>query len=72
MSQLLGVSFVSVNRWENAHSAPSGMVADMYRAFDTALQRGAAADAILTAAEGDRGKFLFELFSMAHGPGRNS
>lgn len=68
MAQMLGVSYVSVNRWENGHSAVTGAVADLYRAFAAALARGHAAAKILASASGDRGQFLFLLYAMAFGP----
>lgn len=39
MSRLIGVSFVSVNRWENNHSPPTGSSLVMLRALRDAQHR---------------------------------
>jgi transcriptional regulator with XRE-family HTH domain len=67
MAQLLGVSFVSVNRWEGGHSSPVGATLDLYTALGAALQAGHKAARILSAASGDRGQFLLHLFTLAYG-----
>lgn len=36
MAHLLGISFATVNRWENRHSSPTGAVLEIYRALDAA------------------------------------
>ncbi len=33
MARLLGVSFASVNRWEQGHTAPTGPTLDLYLAL---------------------------------------
>ena len=67
MARLLGVSFVTVNRWEGGHSAPAGPTLDLYLALNQALQAGHRPTAILQAAHGERGAFLYSLFRMAYG-----
>jgi transcriptional regulator with XRE-family HTH domain len=67
MAQLLGVSFVSVNRWEQGHSAPLRAVLDLYAALDAALNVGHAAEDIVEKASSDRRLFLRNLFGMAYG-----
>ncbi len=66
MARLLGVSFVSVNRWEGGHSSPMGPTMDLYRAIDGAIRAGHAPQAIRQAANSDRGTFLYVLFRMAY------
>ncbi len=66
MAQLLGVSFVSVNRWEGGHSSPTGPTRDLYLAIDGAIRAGNAPEAIRQAANGERGAFLYALFRMAY------
>lgn len=70
MARVLGVSFASVNRWEGGHSAPTGSILDLYSALATALRSGHTPDAILRAANNERGMFLYTLFRMAYGPAR--
>jgi transcriptional regulator with XRE-family HTH domain len=70
MARLLGVSFASVNRWEQGHSSPTGPILDLYLAFDAAIQAGNAPHAILRAANAERGLFLYSLFRMAYSPSR--
>ncbi len=68
MARLLDVSFASVNRWEGGeHSAPVGTTLDLYRALDVALRAGHRPERVLAAAGGDRGLFLYTLFSLAYG-----
>lgn len=72
MARLLSVSFVSVNRWEGGHSSPTGPIRDLYLALDAAIRAGNAPRAILQAANGERGVFLYALFRMAYSPSRRS
>ncbi len=62
MARLLGVSFVSVNRWEGGHSTPTGPIRDLYLALDAAIRAGNPARTICEAANGERGMFLYALF----------
>src|SRR5581483_3689796 len=71
-ARLLGVSFVTVNRWEGGHSSPAGPTLDVYLALSGALAAGYAPAVILKAANGDRGSFLYSLFRMAYGRTRRS
>jgi transcriptional regulator with XRE-family HTH domain len=66
MAQLLGVSFVSVNRWEGGHSSPTGPIRDLYLALAAAIRAGNAPETIRQAATGERGAFLYALFRMAY------
>lgn len=70
MARLLGVSFVSVNRWEGGHSSPAGSTRDLYLALDAALRAGHRPDTIRHAANNERGPFLYSLFRLAYGHGR--
>jgi transcriptional regulator with XRE-family HTH domain len=73
MAQLLGVSFVSVNRWEGGHSLPTGAIHDLYLAIGAALHAGHTPEAIVKASRGERGPFLYKLFEMAYsGSGRKT
>lgn len=73
MARLLGVSFVSVNRWEGGHSGPNGPTLDLYVALDAALRGGHASEIIRQAANKERGAFLYALFRMAYArTGRSS
>jgi transcriptional regulator with XRE-family HTH domain len=72
MARLLGVSFASVNRWEGGHSSPTGPTRDVYLAIDGAIRAGNSAEAILQAANGERGAFLYVLFRMAYANARRS
>jgi len=72
MARLLGVSFASVNRWEGGHSSPAGPISDLYLALDTAIRAGNSPQAILQAANAERGMFLYALFRMAYSPSRRS
>jgi len=72
MARLLGVSFASVNRWEGGHSSPTGPTRDVYLAIDAAIRGGNSAEAILQAANGERGAFLYILFRMAYGNARRA
>jgi transcriptional regulator with XRE-family HTH domain len=67
MARLLGVSFVTVNRWEGGHSSPAGPMLDLYLALNAAMRAGYTPGAILQAANGERGAFLYSLFRMAYG-----
>jgi transcriptional regulator with XRE-family HTH domain len=67
MAHLLGVSFVSVNRWEGGHSSPIGATLDIYVAIHAALRAGHKAERIRSAYSGERGQFLHRLFTMAYG-----
>ena len=67
MARVLGVSFVSVNRWEGGHSGPTGPTLDLYAAIDSAIRAGHFPGAIRQAANGERGIFLYSLFRMAYG-----
>ena len=69
MAALLGVSFVSVNRWENGKSLPLRPVLDLYEAIDAALKSGRKPEAIVRAAAQERHLFLRRLFMMAYTPG---
>jgi transcriptional regulator with XRE-family HTH domain len=66
MARLLGVSFASVNRWEGGQSTPAGPIRDLYLALDAAMKGGNSAEAILRAANNERGTFLYALFKMAY------
>jgi transcriptional regulator with XRE-family HTH domain len=69
MARLLGVSYVSVNRWESPNaSSPIGTTGDLYDALETALAAGHSPEQIRAAAAGDRGQFLRMLFTMAYQP----
>jgi hypothetical protein len=72
MARLLGISFASVNRWEGAHSSPTGPTLDLYVAIDGALRAGNSPEAILHAANNERGVFLYAVFRMAYGQARRS
>jgi transcriptional regulator with XRE-family HTH domain len=67
MARLLGVSFVSVNRWEGGHSGPTGPTSDLYLAINAAIRAGHPPQTIRQAANTDRGTFLYVLFRMAYG-----
>lgn len=66
MAGLLGVSFVSVNRWEKGHATPLRPVLDLYAAVDAALRAGRKPEAIVRAAAQERPLFLRRLFTMAY------
>ncbi len=70
MARLLGVSYASVNRWENGHSGPIGAVLEVYRALDTALQMGKTPEQIFGERTGDAGKTLHQIFHSAYGERR--
>jgi transcriptional regulator with XRE-family HTH domain len=72
MAQLLGVSFVSVNRWEGGHSSPIGATLDLYEALGAAVQSGHKPHRILSSVSGDRGVFLLHLFTLAYGRKRGA
>jgi transcriptional regulator with XRE-family HTH domain len=71
MARLLGVSFASVNRWEGGHSAPTGPTRDLYLALAGALHKGHSPSVIIRAANGERGRFLYNIFRMAYGQPRS-
>lgn len=70
MARLLGVSYVSVNRWEGGHSFPSGTTVDLYEAIAAALAAGHSGASIKLAANNERGRFLYSLFRMAYASSR--
>jgi transcriptional regulator with XRE-family HTH domain len=72
MARILGVSFVSVNRWEGGHSTPSGPTLDLYKALAAATQAGHTATAIRQAANAERSTFLLTLFQMGYAKARRS
>jgi DNA-binding transcriptional regulator YiaG len=72
MAHLLGVSFVSVNRWEGGHSSPTGPTLDLYEALEAAIRGGNTPEAIRQAANNERSLFLYALFQMAYARGRRS
>jgi transcriptional regulator with XRE-family HTH domain len=72
LARLLGVSFASVNRWEGGHSSPTGPIGDLYLALDAAIRAGNSPQAILQAANAERGVFLYALFRMAYSRSRRS
>lgn len=72
MARFLGVSFVSVNRWEGGHSSPTGPTLDLYMAIDAAIRAGNAPETIRRAANRERGAFLYALFRMAYARARRS
>jgi transcriptional regulator with XRE-family HTH domain len=67
MARLLGVSFATVNRWENGHSSPAGTTAEVYRALDMALRAGKTAMQILGAEPTEPGRMLHRIFRVAYG-----
>lgn len=69
MASVLGVSFVSVNRWENGHSTPMRAVLDLYDALEAALRAGRQPAEIVRAAGQERPLFLRRLFMMAYPAG---
>jgi len=72
MARLLGVSFVTVNRWEGGHSSPTGPMLDLYQALNAAMRARYTPQVILQAAKSDRGTFLYSLFRMAYGGTKRS
>lgn len=67
LARLLAVSFVSVNRWENGHSSPTGTVEEVYRALDLALKAGKSTQQILGSQTQDPGHTLRRIFNAAYG-----
>jgi transcriptional regulator with XRE-family HTH domain len=67
MARLLGVSFASVNRWENGHSSPVGTLLEVYRALDVALRAGMTPGQILGSEPADPGRLLHRIFHAAYG-----
>ena len=72
MARLLGVSFVTVNRWEGGHSSPTGPMLDLYLALNSAIRARYPPAAILRSANGERSAFLYSLFRMAYGRAKRS
>jgi len=70
LARLLGVSYASVNRWENGHSGPIGTVLEVYRALDTAIRMGKTPEQILGERSSDAGKTLHRIFHSAYGERR--
>lgn len=70
MARLLGVSYASVNRWENGHTGPMGTVLQVYRALDAALRLGKTPEQILGQRGGDVGETLHRIFHSAYGERR--
>jgi len=66
LAHVLGVSFVSVNRWEAGHSSPTGPTKDLYDALAGALRAGYSPQSVRQAANLERGAFLLALFKMAY------
>lgn len=69
MAALLGVSFVSVNRWERGHSVPLRAVLDLYEALDGAVRAGNPPEKIIRVAAEERPQFLQKIFTMAYASG---
>lgn len=67
MAHLLGISFATVNRWENRHSSPTGAVLEIYRALDTALLAGRSRTDIVGTVPLDPGRQLHRIFQLAYG-----
>lgn len=67
MARLLGVSFTSINRWENGHSLPTGTTAAVYEALKAAFNRGYASGKILAGQPLELGRFMHHLFKLAYG-----
>lgn len=67
MARLVGVSFATVNRWENRHSSPTGAVLEVYRALDTALRAGRPVKESLRTTTGEPGRQLHTIFQLAYG-----
>jgi DNA-binding transcriptional regulator YiaG len=67
MARLLGVSFATVNRWENDNSSPTGTVAEVYRALDVALRGGTPPKRILGTEPMEPGRLLHRIFQLAYG-----
>ncbi len=67
MARLLGVSFATVNRWENGHSSPTGAVMEVYRALDVALHAGKNVRQLLASASLDPGRVYHRIFQLAYG-----
>jgi len=67
MARLLGVSFVSVNRWEGGQSGPSGPTLDLYLALDAAVKTGKTLEVVRQISNPNRGAFLHALFRLAYG-----
>lgn len=66
LAQILGASFVSVNRWEGGHSVPLKAILDLYAAINVALTNGVAPAIIIQMSRQDRSLFLRDLFCIAY------
>jgi putative transcriptional regulator len=67
IARLLGVSFITVYRWEQGQSSPTGLTLDLYLALNAAMRAGYPPTIILDSANGERSAFLYSLFRMAYG-----
>lgn len=65
-AQILGTSFVSVNRWEGGHSVPLKAILDLYAAIGAALTNGVPSASIIQMSRQDRPLFLRDLFRVAY------
>ena len=65
LAALLATSFVSVSRWENGRSSPSGATLDLYLALEAALRRGPAVRRVCGLRK-SRSDFLLSLFIYAY------
>lgn len=70
MGELLGMSLMSVNRWEGGRTRPTGPTRDLYLAISAAIRAGNSAGVIRKMADGKRGTFLYSLFRMAYSHGK--
>lgn len=67
LAQILGASFVSVNRWEGGHSVPLKAIVDLYAAIDAALNNGVQPAVVTQMSRQERPLFLRDLFHAAYG-----
>jgi DNA-binding XRE family transcriptional regulator len=67
MAHVLGVSFCTVNRWENARSYPSGATLEVYIALDRMHTRRMNAGHVLGDLPLVRGERLYRIFHLAYG-----
>lgn len=67
LAQVLGASFVSVNRWEGGHSAPMKAILDLYAALRAALDNRVPPTTIMEMSRQERALFLRDLFRAAYG-----
>ncbi len=63
-AHLLGVSFVSMNRWEGGHSSPTGAARSILEALDQALAGGADLKELVEEARGREPAYL--LYRLLH------